>query len=67
MVEHGQSSKNKKCEQKLDLQGGISKKQFQEEWFSCGKKGNKYVDFKFPKKKNKSLQENIVATLLKMC
>ena len=55
-VEHGQSSKAKKKNNKwigfkLGPKGGISKKaKFQGKCFNCGKQGHKFADFKLSKR-----------------
>ena len=46
VVEHGQSSKNKKtkAKPKLGPKGGVSKNKFQGKCFNCGKVGHRSVD-----------------------
>ena len=62
MVEHGQSSKNKKTKPKLKLgpKRGVSKNKFQGKCFNCGKVGHKYVDCRLPRKNNKNHKANVV-------
>jgi hypothetical protein len=63
MVEHGQSSKNKKFNKtgsKLGPKGGVSKKhKFQGKCFNCDKMGHKSADCRLPKR-NKKKEANVV-------
>ncbi|WJZ94150.1 hypothetical protein VitviT2T_013032 [Vitis vinifera] len=69
-VEHGQSSKAKKNNNKgkgskLGPKGGISKKpKFQGKCFNCGKQGHKSVDCRLPKK-NKPKEANVIDDITK--
>ena len=69
-MEHGQSSKFKKAnnkgkDSKLRPKGGISKKQkFQGKCFNCGKQGHKFLDCRLPKR-NKPKEANVVDDITK--
>ena len=71
-VEHGQSSKFKKDNNKgkgtkLGPKGGVSKKQkFLGRCFNCGKQGHKSFDCRLPKKK-KPKEANVVDDITEMC
>ena len=62
VVEHGQSSKNKKIKPKLKLRpkGGVSKNKFQGKCFNYGKVGHKSMDCRLPRKNNKNHEANVV-------
>ena len=69
-MEHGQSSKFKKAnnkgkDSKLGPKGGISKKQkFQGKCFNCGKQSHKSLDCRLPKR-NKPKKANVVDGITK--
>ena len=62
VVEHRQSSKNKKTKAKLKigLKGGVSKNKFQGKCFNCGKVGHRSVDCRLLRKNNKNHETNVV-------
>ena len=62
VVEHGQSSKNKKtkAKQKRGPKGGVSKKKFQWKCFNYGKMGHRFVDCRLLRKNNKNHEANVV-------
>ena len=69
-MEHGQSSKAKKNNNKwkgskLRPKGGISKKsKFQGKCFDCGKQGHKFDDCRLPKN-NKPKEANVIDDIIK--